>query len=361
VTQTRTGIGIIGCGVISEIYLKNLTSWPDVEVVAVADMLYERAEQRAKEFNVGANTVEQLLANPDVDVILNLTIPAAHAEVGMAALNAGKAIYTEKPLAAKRADGKLLIDLAAETGLRIGGAPDTFLGGSLQTCRKLLDDGVIGEPVAATAFFASHGPETWHPQPEFFYLAGGGPMFDMGPYYVTALATLLGGIRRVSGSARASFAERVVGPLDKPGRTIPVAVPTHIASVLDFESGPIATLVTSFDVWASEGPRIEIYGTLGTLSVPDPNNFGDPVRVRMAGEKSWRDCPIEFGFTKNSRGIGLRDMARAMRDGGPHRADGALTYHVLDVMTSIFEASAEGRHIEIESRYSRPAPLTPFS
>ena len=177
-------------------------------------------------------------------------------------------------------------------------------------------------------------------------------MFDMGPYYVTALATLLGGIRRVSGSARASFDERVVGPLDKPGRTIPVAVPTHIASVLDFESGPIATLVTSFDVWASEGPRIEIYGTLGTLSVPDPNNFGDPVRVRMAGEKSWRDCPIEFGFTKNSRGIGLRDMARAMREGGPHRADGALTYHVLDVMTSIFESSAEGRHIEIESRYS---------
>ena len=355
-----TGIGIIGCGVISEIYLKNLTSWPDVKVVAVADMLMERAEQRAKQFGVAASTVEDLLVNPAIDLVLNLTIPAAHAEIGVATLNAGKAFYTEKPLATKRADGKQLIDLAAAGNLRIGGAPDTFLGGSLQTCRKLLDEGIIGEPVAATAFFASHGPETWHPQPEFFYLPGGGPMYDMGPYYITALVTLLGGVRRVAGSARASFSERVVGPLDKPGRTIPVETPTHIASVLDFASGPIATLVTSFDVWAHDVPRIEIYGTKGTLSVPDPNNFGDPVKVRLAGESAWRDCPIEFGFTQNSRGIGLRDLARAMRDGGPHRADGALTYHVLDVMTAVFESSAEDRHINLECTYERPAPLTPF-
>ena len=339
-TQTRTGIGIIGCGVISEIYLKNLTSWPDVEVVAVADMLYERAEQRAKEFNVGANTVEQLLANPDVDVILNLTIPAAHAEVGMAALNAGKAIYTEKPLAAKRADGKLLIDLAAETGLRIGGAPDTFLGGSLQTCRKLLDDGVIGEPVAATAFFASHGPETWHPQPGL-YLAGGGPMFDMGPYYVTALATLLGGVRRVSGSARASFDERVVGPLRQTG--------AHDSGrrVNPYREHPRFRKRTN----RHPGDELRCLG-VGRTTHRDLRHARHPQRsrpeqLRRSGsradgcEKSWRDCPIEFGFTKNSRGIGLRDMARAMRDGGPHRADGALTYHVLDVMTSIFESSAE--------------------
>jgi predicted dehydrogenase len=360
VDQGRTGIGIIGTGVISEIYLKNLTSWPDVDVIAVSDIFMDKATERGAQFNVPAVTVDELLADPRIDLVINLTIPAAHGEVGLKVVEAGKSVYNEKPLSTTREAARKLLDRAAEKGVRVGGAPDTFLGGSLQTCRALIDAGVIGTPVAASAFFVSPGPESWHPAPEFFYLAGGGPMLDMGPYYITALINLLGPIRRVTGSARITRPERTVTSRRENIRDIPVEVPTYFAGVLDFASGPIATLVTSFDVWEADLPRIEIYGTEGTLSVPDPNNFTGPIKLYRYDTKEWAELPVTADFQANSRGLGARDLARALRDGGAHRASGDLAYHVLDVMLSVEEASNAGKHIEISSTVDRPEPLAPF-
>jgi predicted dehydrogenase len=249
-----------------------------------------------------------------------------------------------------------MLDLAASRGLRVGGAPDTFLGAGLQTCRKLIDDGWIGTPVAATAFMLGRGPENWHPNPAFFYQPGAGPMFDMGPYYLTALVALLGPVRRVTGAARISFEERVVTAGQNYGMHIPVTTPTHVAGVMEFAAGPVATLVTSFDVWGANVPRIEIYGSEGSLSVPDPNTFGGPVRVhRYDGE--WGEVPLTHGFAENSRGLGVADMATAMRSGRPHRASGELAYHVLDLMHAFHDAAREGRHIELASTAARPAPF----
>src|SRR5262249_6114053 len=236
--------------------------------------------------------VDRLLGNPDIEIVLNLTIPLAHAGVCTEALEAGKHVYVEKPLAVSFVDGDRLMRLAKDRGIRVGAAPDTFMGGGLQTCRMLIDDGAIGQPVAATAFMLCHGHESWHPDPAFYYHHGGGPMFDMGPYYLTALVSLLGPVKRVTGSTRVTFPERTITSQPKHGEIIKVEVPTHVAGVLDFASGTIATIVTSFDVWSAEVPRIEIYGTHGTLSLPDPNTFGGPVRLRKSGEKDWTDVQI---------------------------------------------------------------------
>jgi predicted dehydrogenase len=345
----ETRIGIIGCGNISGIYLTNCRKLPGVALVACADLDMVRAQAKAAEHGIRAATVDELLADPDVDLVINLTIPAVHAEVSMSALAAGKHVYTEKPLATRRVDGAATLALAREKGLRVGSAPDTFLGGGLQTSRKLIDDGVIGEPVAAVAFMTGHGPEGWHPDPEFFYKPGAGPMFDMGPYYLTALIGLLGPIARVTGSTRISFPERTIGSGPKQGQKIAVETPTHVAGVLDFAGGAVATLITSFDVWAANLPRIEIYGSEGSLSVPDPNTFGGPVRIRLAKDKEWREVPLTHGHTENSRGLGVADMAAAIREGRPHRASGELAYHVLDVMAAFEEASTSGRHVAITS------------
>ena len=353
----ETRVGIIGCGNISGIYLTNCRKLPGLALVACADLDMARARAKAAEHGIRAATVDELLADPDIDLVINLTIPAVHAEVSMSALAAGKHVYTEKPLATRRADGAATLALAREKGLRVGSAPDTFLGGGLQTCRKLIDDGAIGEPVAAVAFMTGHGPEGWHPDPEFFYKPGAGPMFDMGPYYLTALVSLLGPIARVTGSARSSFPERTIGSGPKQGQKIAVETPTHVAGVLDFAGGAVATLITSFDVWAANLPRIEIYGSEGSLSVPDPNTFGGPVRIRLAGDKEWRDVPLTHGYTENSRGLGVADMASAIREGRPHRASGELAYHVLDVMAAFEEASTAGRHVAITSGPPRVAAL----
>jgi predicted dehydrogenase len=353
---TPVRVGLIGCGFISEIYLKNAARFEAFEIVACADAMPERAWARADEFGIPVvMTVPELLAAPEIEVVLDLTTPDAHAAIAQAALNAGKGVYNEKPLAIALDDGARLVETAREAGLRLGAAPDTFLGAGLQTCLQAIDDGLIGEPVAATAFMLNHGPERWHPHPDFYYQIGAGPLFDMGPYYLTALVALLGPIRRVTGSARASQPERVIGSQPRAGERIPVMVPTHFAAVLDFTSGPIATLVTSFDVWASETPRIEIYGTAGSLSVPDPNTFGGPVRVRLAGEEAWREIPITLPYADNSRGLGLADMASALRSGFPHRASGELAYHVLEVMHAVETASRDGRHVVITSAPERPA------
>jgi predicted dehydrogenase len=250
-----------------------------------------------------------------------------------------------------------LIETARRKGVRIGCAPDTFLGGGLQTCRQLIDEGAIGQPVAATAFMMSPGHERWHPEPDFFYQPGGGPMFDMGPYYLTALASMLGPVRRVTGSARITSPERTITSQPRYGQKITVRVPTHVAGILDFASGVVGTIITSFDVWAAQLPRIEIYGTEGTLSVPDPNTFGGPVSIWRAGVKEWSDVPLTHGYIENSRGLGVADMAQALRSGRPHRANGDLAYHVLDIMEAFHDASREGRHIDLASSCDRPAPL----
>ena len=345
----ETRVGIIGCGNISGIYLANCRKLPGLALVACADLALARARAKAAQHGIRAATVDELLADPDIDLVINLTIPSVHAEVSQRALAAGKHVYTEKPLATRRADGAATLALARAKGLRVGSAPDTFLGGGLQTCRKLIDAGAIGEPVAAVAFMTGHGPEGWHPDPEFFYKPGAGPMFDMGPYYLTALVSLLGPIVRVTGSARISFPERTIGSGPQQGQQIVVETPTHVAGVLDFAGGAVATIITSFDVWAASLPRIEVYGSEGSLNVPDPNTFGGPVRIRLAKDKELRDVPLTHGYTENSRGLGVADMASAIREGRPHRASGELAFHVLDVMAAFEEASTAGRHMAITS------------
>jgi predicted dehydrogenase len=357
-TTPKTRIGIVGCGNISGVYFKAGKTFSNLEVVAAADVLPERAHAKALEFGLPkACTVEELLSDPEVEIVVNLTIPKAHASVSIAALESGKHVYVEKPLGINRADGRRVMEVASRAGLRVGCAPDTFLGGGLQTCRKLIDDGWIGEPVAATAFMLCHGHESWHPDPAFYYHIGGGPMFDMGPYYLTALVSLIGPVKRLSGSARITFPERTITSAPKYGEKVLVETPTHIAGVVDFQNDAVGTLVTSFDVWSANVPCIEIYGTEGSLAVPDPNTFGGPVRVRRKGAKEWSDVPLTHGFSENSRGIGVADMAAAIKSGRPHRASGALALHVLDIMEGFHDSSREGRHYAPDASPDRPAPL----
>ena len=351
----RTKIGIIGCGNISKIYCLNASCFPNTEVVACADIDLERARARAAEHGIPkALNVEDLLADPEVQIAVNLTVPAVHAEVSRRILEAGKHVYSEKPLATNRDDAAALLALARSKGLRVGCAPDTFLGAGLQTCRQLIDDGAIGEPVGAAGWMLSRGPEGWHPDPEFFYQPGAGPMFDMGPYYLTALTSLLGPVRRVTGSARISFPERVIGSAAKRGQTIRVNTATHIAGVLDFAGGAVGTLTTSFDVHATNAQHIEIYGSEGTLMVPDPNTFGGVVGLRRAGEKTFTEQALRFPYEDNVRGIGVAEMAAALVAGRPHRASAEMAVHVLDLMIAFHESSATGRHIELGSSMPRP-------
>ena len=355
-------IGVVGCGTISETYLRQCKNFGFLEVTACADLDGDRARSRAAEFGIPkACDVAEILADPEIEIILNLTVPKAHAAVGLAALESGKHLYTEKPLAITREEARLMLERAETKGLRIGCAPDTFLGGGLQTCRKLIDDGWIGQPLAATAFKMGLkrglGPERWHPDPEFYYQVGGGPMFDMGPYYLTALLALLGPVSQVTGSTTISYPERLITSQPKYGTRIKVETATHIVGIIHFVSHVIGTIITSFDIQASELPNLEIYGTAGTLSLPDPNGFGGPVRIKRDGAAGWSEVPLAYGYTENNRGIGLADMAAALRSGRPHRADGRLAYHVLDVMHAFEEASREGKRVTLSSTCIRPEPL----
>jgi predicted dehydrogenase len=353
----KVKVGVIGVGKIFPAYVEGCRAFSILDLDAVADIDTARAGQQAAEHGVPrALSVDALLTDPGIQIVVNLTVPKVHAAVSLAAIAAGKHVYSEKPLAVTRAAGQQLLEAATEHGVRLGCAPDTFLGGGQQTCRKLIDDGWIGEPVAAVAFMMSHGPESWHPNPDFFYQVGGGPLLDMAPYYLTSLVNLLGPVRRVAGSARASFAERIATSPEHFGRRLPVEVATHVAALLDFAAGPTATLITSFDVWHANLPRIEIYGSEGTLSVPDPNIFGGVVRVRRAGAAGWSDAPLLFD-DQVGRGIGVADLAYAISSGRPQRASGELAYHVLDVMQAVVESSEADRHVALESACGRPAPL----
>jgi predicted dehydrogenase len=349
-------IGVVGCGNISDIYFAAGEKFDILDIAACADLDLTRAQAKAEKHGIPkACSTAELLADPDIEIVVNLTIPQAHAEVALAAIEAGKSVYNEKPLTISRENGARLLQSAQDKGLRVGCAPDTFLGGGLQTCRKLIDEGEIGEPIAATAFMMCHGHESWHPDPEFYYRAGGGPMFDMGPYYLTALVSMLGPVRRVTGSTRITFPERTITSQPKHGQKITVEVPTHVVGVLDFANGAVGTIITSFDVWSHQLPRIEIYGTAGSLSVPDPNTFGGPVQIRRAGDDAWREVPPAYGYVENSRGLGVADMAHALRSGRDHRANGEMAFHVLDIMHAFHEASHQGQHLELSSRCRRPS------
>jgi predicted dehydrogenase len=352
-----TRVGLVGCGVIAKVYAEKMNALPFVELAACADVMPERAQAFAAQHGTRALSVDQLIEGDDVDVVLNLTIPQAHFDVTMRALSARKSVFSEKPLAVGFDDGRRLVQKAEEQGVRLGCAPDTFLGAGLQTCRKLIDDGAIGEPVAANGFMLSPGPESWHPGPAIFYKKGAGPLFDMGPYYLTALTVLLGPARRVTSSARITRAERTIGSEPLRGQKIRVEVPTHVASVVDFASGPVATLVTSFDVQASRNRWIEIQGTEGTLSVPDPNTFGGDVQIRRSYRDDWQTVQLTHANAKQSRGLGLADMVLALQRNRPHRATGALALHVLELMEGAVRASETGRHVTLTTTCERPAPL----
>ena len=348
--------GIIGCGSISDAYFTMCKKFKILDLASCADIVMERAEAKAQQHGLTACTVDQMLADDDLEIVINLTIPKVHAEVNLAAIDAGKNVHVEKPFAVTRDEARKVLDAAKAKGVLTGAAPDTFLGAGLQTCRKLIDEGAIGRPIAATAFMACHGHESWHPDPEFYYAPGGGPMFDMGPYYITALVSLMGPVKRVTGSTGKAFDERTITSEKKNGKVIPVEVPTHVAGVMDFDNGAIATIVTSFDVWTHRLPIIEIYGAEGTMWAPDPNGFGGPVRIGKDWDKQ-DEIALTHTADPNGRGMGPADMAYALRTGRAHRASGELGNHVLDIMWAFHDASDAGKHIELTTTCPQPAPL----
>jgi len=301
-------------------------------------------------------SVKQLLADPTIEIVVNLTVPLAHVEVGLQAIEAGKHVHSEKPLGVRASEGRKLLDAAAARRLRVGCAPDTFLGGAHQTCRKLVDDGAIGSPLAATAFFMCPGHENWHPNPAFYYLRGGGPMLDMGPYYITALVNLLGPVEQVAGMTARARDERTIASEPLAGQTMTVEVPTHVAGTMRFVSGAVVTIAMSFDVPQHRHAPIELYGSESTLLVPDPNRFGGSIEIGR--HKSWSERPVQHLYADgNYRSIGVADLAHAIRANRPHRASGELAYHVLEVMEAFQISSERGKHVAIESRPPRPAML----
>ncbi|PIE32171.1 oxidoreductase [candidate division KSB3 bacterium] len=354
----KVRIGVIGCGNISSIYLENCPKASNMEVVACADLLLERAKAQAEKFSIPrACAVDELLADESIQIIVNLTIPNVHAEVNCQILEAGKHAYVEKPLAATTEKARNVLEFAKSKDLLVGGAPDTFMGAGFQTCRKVIDDGWIGKPIAATAFMMCHGHEHWHPDPAFYYQTGGGPMFDMGPYYLTALIHLLGPVKKVSGMTQMSFPERTISSEPKFGQTVTVEVPTHINGMMEFETGATVNIITSFDVWSHDMPFIEIYGTEGTLRCPDPNTFGGDPMLKRGREEEWSVMPLSHGFAENSRGIGIANMANAVRNGGSFRAQGALAFHVLDIMQSLHASADNGEHLQLDSQCEQPEPM----
>jgi predicted dehydrogenase len=362
-------IGIIGCGTISDAYLKGATRSDLLNVKAVADLRPEAAAAKAAEHGVAAVPVDRLLADPDIEFVINLTVPVAHAPVSLQIIEAGKHVYSEKPLAVRFAEGQALLLAAAAKGVRVGCAPDTFLGAGHQACRRAIDAGRIGRPIAGAAAVLSHGMEHWHPSPEFFFKRGGGPIHDIGPYYLTQLVNLLGPVVRVTAQVSMASPSRTVTSEPLSGQVIEVEVPTTVNGVLAFAGGANVALTTSWDVWKHKRLPFEVYGDEGSLLVPDPNFFGgEPMLTARDGE--WQPLPIAahpFGLPNRTlrsgaevadyRIIGLLDMAAAVRQGRPHRANGDLALHVLEVMDAFERASIEGRHIMIETPAERPAPL----
>ncbi|WP_245600217.1 Gfo/Idh/MocA family protein [Paenibacillus harenae] len=354
-------IGVIGAGVISNIYLKNCTGMFDniLEVKAVADLVPELARKRAEEYNIPhVYTVDELLDDPEIEIVLNLTAPAAHAPLNLKALHAGKHVYTEKPFALNRADADEVLALAGQKGLLVGCAPDTFLGAGIQTCIKLIDDGWIGTPYAASGtIIMGNASGGMHPNFQNFLKLGGDPIMDMGPYYLTALVAMLGPVRRVTGSAQQLNKEITIkNPKSHAyGKTVPVEAPTNVTAVLDFASGAVASLQAAKESFGY-APRLEVYGTEGNLIVPDPNFFGGAVSIRFASGEL-KEVPHSHPYAEEGRGMGVADMAYAIQSGRSNRASGSLARHILDISLGIFEASDTEKHVRLESTVERPKPL----
>lgn len=354
----KTRVGVIGCGNIAKAYFPTMQKFSHLDLAACADLNADAAKAKAEEFGVlRVLTPEALLADADIDMVLNLTIPAAHAEIDQAALRAGKHVFSEKPFALTRDEALEIAAAARQAGRRVGCAPDTVLGGGHQTCRSLIDSGAIGQPVAFTANMLCGGHETWHPSPEFYYEKGGGPVFDMGPYYLHALIALLGPVRSVSGSAKITYAERTITSQPKAGKVIRVEIPTHVLGLLEFANGVTGTFSMSFDLRSRHSnPCLEIYGDGGSLRVPDPNGFGGKVEVSNRNEE-WKEVPPTHGYLANTRGLGLADMAAALQSGRDHRANERIALHCVDVMQAIHESAASGRRLDIASTCERPLPM----
>ena len=355
----KVKIGIIGCGNISGIYLQNLTStFVNTEVWAICDLVEERVKEAQQKYNIpNIFTMEEMLACPDIQIIINLSTPQYHFELCKKILEAGKHAYVEKPLSLELEQALELIKIAEKNKLLLGCAPDTFMGAGLQTCRKAIDDGLIGDVIGATAFMVCHGHESWHPDPEFYYDIGGGPMLDMGPYYMTALVSLIGPAKTVAGMNAVTFKERTITSEKKFGKVIDVKVPTHVAGTVEFQNGAIATVITSFDVWGSTLPRIEIYGSRGTLIVPDPNTFGGDVKIKTYFQDEFKEVPLTHIYAENSRGLGVADMADAICSGRTNIASGELACHVLEIMKAFQLSSDSKSFIELKTKCSRPEPL----
>lgn len=357
-TTQRVNVGLIGCGDVSEEYIANCQRFGLLNLVACADVLPERAMRTAEHYHIPrACEVEELFALQHIEIIINLTPPRAHGVIAARAIQSGKHVYNEKPLAASVTEAGQLLALAGDRNLLVGCAPDTFLGAGLQTARVLLDQNVVGRVVGFTACLATSGHEDWHPNPEIFYQHGAGPLFDMGPYYLTALVFLLGPVKRVTGSATTAAPTRTYLTRSSICRTIDVEVPTHVAGVVEFHCGVIGTIVTTFDTASHACSDLTLYGTQGTLRLPDPNGFGGPLLHCLPSSADWVDVPLTHGCTMGGRGIGVVEMAAALRKGRPHRASGALALHVLDIMQSLLNSARLGRHIEPTSTCSRPEPL----
>lgn len=351
------GVGIVGAGVISDEYLTNMTAFRDLNVCSIADLNIERAAEQASRFNVArSGTVDELLSDAEVEIVVNLTIPAAHIEISERALAAGKHVWNEKPLALDRESAANLLATAGRAGLRVGCAPDTFLGAGIQTSLRLLRSGQIGMPFSAIAAYQSSGPESWHPNPEFLYQEGAGPLFDIGPYYLTALVQALGPVARVTASASTAFPTRTIATGPKAGEVFPVQVPTHVSALLEFADAGAAQCVFSFDSKLTRAGFLEISGTMGTIAIPNPNRFDGDTRVWRGVRDDPQFChPQGHG---GGRGIGVVELARAIRTGVPERASGELALHVLDVMESTVESVQLGQPVVVTTTFTAMEPLS---
>lgn len=369
-------IGLVGCGVISDIYLQTCRKFDILEVVACASLDIDESRAKAAQYNIPrACTPDEIFADPDIDCVLNLTIPAAHAEISLKALEAGKHVYSEKPFATSVEEGRKVLALAEAKGLCVGNAPDTFLGGRMQTCRRLIDEGLIGKPTGITAFACTHGVERHHPNPDFYYQEGGGPLLDLGPYYLTAMISLLGPVKRCCGFSRRTFAELMIESQPRHGEMMTVEVDTHVCGLLEFTDGVVGSLMMSFDIWDSQLPRLEVYGELGTLCLADPdptdgtNIFGGQLlcktrktsrwayKPRSKNLEAWDVAVNTHGYNEDSRGLGLADLAYAVRDRRPARASGEMAFHVFDIMMGILHSPQTGSYRVLESTCIKPAPL----
>ncbi len=368
--MANLGIGIIGCGNISTSYLRLAPLFKGLEIRAVADVNMAAAEARAAEFGVRAQSVEDLLANKDVDMVINLTIPDAHYAVTRSILEAGKHAYSEKPLVLTLAEGTALRDLARAKGLSVGCAPDTFLGGAHQQARAILDEGRVGTITAGAAAVLNHGMEHWHPNPDFFFLPGAGPMLDLGPYYVANLINLLGPVARVGALTSSAQSERTIGNGDRLGQKVPVRTPTNIHALLEFHSGATITLSTSWDVWHHKRNHFELYGTEGSLYLPDPNFFGGEVEIGGKDGALTVVEPWDHPFSRvnqhhngrdlaNYRTAGLADMAMATMEGRDARCALARALHGVDVMTACLKSGETGAFVTLTTTCTRPAALGP--